>query len=93
MAMSPHAPRFARLADLAKQTTSEGRRELLREVTLALGNNVRPDTDLAAFDHLLSVVATDYSLQVRADLAKLIAVNAQFACSAELFALDEIEVA
>src|SRR5580692_5127465 len=92
--MSTHAPRFAKLADLAKQTTSEGRRELLREVTEAIGQTaVRPDADMAAFDNLLTVVAADYSTQIRADLAKLIATNAQFACSAQLFALDDIGVA
>ena len=81
--MSQPAPRFAKLAELANQRTSEGRRELLREVTEAMGQTVRPDTDLAAFDHLLTVVASDYSTQIRADLAKLIATNAQFACSAQ----------
>jgi uncharacterized protein (DUF2336 family) len=91
--MAHHAPRFARLADLAKQTTSEGRRELLREVTEALGQSSRSDADLAGFDNLLTVVASDYATQVRADLAQLIAHNPQFACSAQLFALDEIEVA
>ena len=91
--MSSHAPRFARLADLDKQTTSEGRRELLREVTEVLGQGARSDADLAAFDQLLTAVASDYATQVRADLAKLIAHNPQFACSAQLFALDEIEVA
>jgi uncharacterized protein (DUF2336 family) len=91
--MSQHAPRFAKLADLAKQTTSEGRRELLREVTEALGQNARSDGDLAAFDNLLTAVASDYATQVRADLAKLIANNPQFICSAQLFAMDVIEVA
>jgi uncharacterized protein (DUF2336 family) len=91
--MSDHAPRFSKLADLSKQTTSEGRRELLREVTEALGQSVRLDTEIAAFDHLLTAVASDYSTQIRADLAKLIASNPQFACSAQLFALDEIDVA
>jgi uncharacterized protein (DUF2336 family) len=91
--MSQPAPRFAKLAELAKQTTSEGRRELLREVTEALGHNARSDADLAAFDNLLTAVASDYATHVRADLAKLIAYNPQFACSAQLFALDEIEVA
>ena len=38
--MTFHTPRFAMLADLAKQTSSEGRRELLRKVTEALDPSV-----------------------------------------------------
>ncbi|HWC62211.1 MAG TPA: DUF2336 domain-containing protein [Rhizomicrobium sp.] len=93
MAVSPQAPRFAKLAELSQQTTSEGRRELLREVTEALSQSARPETDIAAFDQLLTAVASDYATQVRADLAKLIAHNPQFACSAQLFAMDQLEVA
>ena len=91
--MSVQAPRFTKLADLSKQTTSEGRRELLREVTDALSHSQRPAADIAAFDQLLTAVASDYATQVRADLARLIAHNPQFACSAQLFAMDEIAVA
>ena len=87
------APRFAKLAELSSQTSSEGRRELLRQVTEQLSSH-GGSSDMAGFDQLLSAVASDYSTQVRADLAKLISGNdAQFACSAQLFALDEIAVA
>ena len=89
--MSENPSRFAKLAELSKQTTSEARRELLREVTEAMSQ--RPDADIAAFDSLLTAVASDYSAQVRADLAKLVAANPQFACSAQLFAMDDIAVA
>jgi uncharacterized protein (DUF2336 family) len=91
--MSLPAPRFAKLAELGKQATSEARRELLREVTEALSQSARSDTDVSAFDQLLTAVASDYASQVRADLAKLIAHNPQFACAAQLFAMDEIAVA
>jgi uncharacterized protein (DUF2336 family) len=91
--MSSQAPHFAKLAGLSQQTTSEGRRELLREVTDALSRSARPENEIAAFDQLLTAVASDYATQVRADLAKLIALNPQFACSAQLFAMDVIQVA
>ncbi len=92
--MSDRAPRFSKLADLSRQTTSEGRRELLRQVTEHLSHGAGSQTDIAAFDELLTSAAADYSVQVRADLARLIATNdAQFACSAQLFAMDEISVA
>jgi uncharacterized protein (DUF2336 family) len=91
--MSQPAPRFARLAELSNQTSSESRRELLRQVTEQLSHG-SSSVDLAGFDQLLSAVASDYSTQVRADLAKLIAgSDAQFACAAQLFALDDIAVA
>jgi uncharacterized protein (DUF2336 family) len=91
--MSDPAPRFAKLAELSSQTSSEGRRELLRQVTEQLSSQ-GGDGDFSSFDQLLTAVASDYSTQVRADLARLIAGNdAQFACSAQLFALDEIAVA
>jgi len=92
-AMTDLAPRFAKLAELSRQTSSEARRELLRQVTEAIGQSRSSDTDLAAFDTLLTAVASDYSEQVRADLAKLVAANPQFAASAQLFAMDEIAVA
>ena len=91
--MSDHAPRFAKLAGLSNQTSSEGRRELLRQVTEHL-SSAGSDGDFAGFDQLLTAVASDYSSQVRADLAKLIArSDAQFTCAAQLFAMDEIAVA
>jgi uncharacterized protein (DUF2336 family) len=86
--------RFAKLADLSNQTSSEGRRELLRQVTDHLSGGAGSPAEMASFDQLLTSVAADYSTQVRADLARLIASNdGQFACAAQLFALDEIAVA
>jgi uncharacterized protein (DUF2336 family) len=92
--MSEPAPRFAMLADLDKETTSEGRRELLRRVTGAMAGGAPQGQDPVLFDHLLAGVAADYSAQVRADLARLIAGNDMFAAAAQLFAMDDqIEVA
>jgi uncharacterized protein (DUF2336 family) len=84
------------LADFANETSSEGRRELLRTVTdvLLLAKRDDTDADLAAFDEILSAVAADYSKQVRIEIARLIAGSlAPFSHTARRFSLDEIEVA
>jgi len=82
------------LANLANLRTSEGRRELLRQVTEALGQAGHTSAEMIAYDGLLSKLASDYSIQVRAELARLVAgSDSSFACSAQLFAMDEIEVA
>ena len=70
--MTLQTPRFAMLADLAKETTSEGRRELLRKVTEA-SDPAMAGNDLAQFDDVLATVAADYSKQVRGQIARLIA--------------------
>lgn len=83
------------LADLAKETTSEGRRELLRKVTEALDPSVPLAKDeIAEFDDILPAVAAEYSTQVRTQIARLIASSlSPFSRSAQQFALDDIEVA
>ena len=92
--MSSPAPRFALLAGFNGQSSSEERRELLRKVTEAMDNPCPAGRSAQELDGLLAAVASDYSAHVRADLAKLVASNdALFACSAQLFALDDIEVA
>lgn len=91
--MTFQTPRFAMLADLAKETTSEGRRELLRKVTEAF-DPAMAGNDLAQFDDVLATVAADYSKQVRGQIARLIASSlAPFSRSAQRFAMDDIEVA
>src|ERR1700712_4630706 len=92
--MSIPAPRFAMLAGLSGQASSEDRRELLRKVTEAMDNPVPGGRSVQELDGLLATVASDYSAQVRADLARLVAnKDALFTCSAQLFARDDIEVA
>ena len=82
------------LAYLANLGTSESRRELLRQVTEALGQAGHISAEMIAYDGLLSKLASDYSIQVRAELARLVAnSDSSFGCSAQLFAIDEIEVA
>jgi len=92
--MSSPAPRFAMLAGISGQSSSEDRRELLRKVTEAMSNPVPGGRSVQELDGLLATVASDYSAHVRADLAKLVAnQDALFTCSAQLFARDDIEVA
>lgn len=84
------------LAELSSQTTSEGRRELLRKVTEALdpAGTASSQADMAQFDEILATVAEDYSVQVRSQIARLVASGAApFSHTAQRFAMDDIEVA
>jgi uncharacterized protein (DUF2336 family) len=95
MTLPTQTSRFAMLADLAKETTSEGRRELLRRVTEAL-DPAAPlaPKDIAEFDDILAVIASDFSAQIRAQIARLVASSlSPFSHTAHRFALDEIDVA
>lgn len=88
--------RFALLKELPNRTSSEARRELLREVTDSLsGKNGAPSAEESAeLDRIMASVASEFSTQVRAEFARLIASsNAHFRQAAERFAMDEIEVA
>jgi uncharacterized protein (DUF2336 family) len=87
------APRFSILADLSKETSSEGRREILRKVTETFDQTNATDDTLTSLNELLASVAADYSTQVRAELAQLVAANPHFGRTAEKFVLDDIEVA
>ena len=93
--MTLQTPRFAMLADLAKETTSEGRRELLRKVTEAFDPSAPlAGAEVAQFDDILATIAADYSKQVRSQIARLIASSlAPFSHTAQRFAMDDIEVA
>ena len=93
--MTLQTPRFALLADLAKETTSEGRRELLRKVTEAFDpKSGLAEKEVAEFDKLLATIASDYTTQIRGQIAKLVASSlSPFSHTAHRFALDDIEVA
>ena len=88
-------PRFALLANLAKETTSDGRRELLRKVTEALDPKAGlAEAEVTEFDDLLATIAAEYSTQIRGQIAKLVAGSlSTFSHTAHRFALDDIEVA
>ena len=91
------APRFASLAKLGDAGMESGaRRDLLRQVTEALdvpGESSRSPEEIAQFDEALAAAAADYSKQVRAEIARLVASQAGLSKVAETFAFDDIEVA
>lgn len=92
--MSEHAPHFAMLAGFAQETSSEGRRELLRKVTEAISAGGADGGEMVSgLDQILASAAADYSSAVRAEIAKLIASSGQFSHTANRLALDEIAVA
>ncbi len=87
---------FALLLDLAKETSSEKRRELLRQVTDVFleDDTARTPAEGALFDEIFEAVAADMETQVRAELARKIATStAPLARTARRLALDEIDVA
>jgi uncharacterized protein (DUF2336 family) len=89
------APRYAKLANLSGQNTSEGRRELLRQVVEALDPPAgSPKRDIAEFDEALAEAAADYSMRARAEIARLVAAGApELTRLAQTFAFDEFAVA
>ena len=92
----PSKGNFALLVDLARETSSEKRRELLRQVTDVFleDDTSRTDTEAGLFDEIFDAVAADMEVQVRAELARKIANSqAPLGRTARRLALDEIEVA
>lgn len=92
----PTKGNFSLLLDLARETSSEKRRELLRQVTdVFLEDDAsRTDTEAGLFDEIFDAVAADMEIQVRAELARKIAISkAPLGRTARRLALDEIEVA
>jgi len=88
--------RFALLKELPNRTSSEARRDLLRQVTESLsGRDGAPSAEeTAELDRIMASVASEFSTQVRAEFARLVASQAaHFGQAAERFAMDEIEVA
>lgn len=94
--MSQAGSRYALLKNLSASTSSDERRELLRKVTDALTNNARQpsEEEFAQLDQVLSLAASEYSVQVRTEFARLVAASVTRFCHAsEQFAMDDIEVA
>jgi uncharacterized protein (DUF2336 family) len=76
--MSKQASGFAMLIDVEKETSSDRRRDMLRQITdkfLAEGRGHAP-SDAAMLDELVSAVSDDLSHQVRVELAANIARSA-----------------
>jgi uncharacterized protein (DUF2336 family) len=94
--MSHSGSRYALLKNFSTSSSSNERRELLRQVTDALTNNARApsEAEFAELDEVLSLAASEYSIQVRTEFARLVAASVTRFCHAsEQFAMDEIEVA
>lgn len=91
------ASNFAMLIDLAKETSSEKRRELLRQVTdvFLADPKARTPAEGAVFDEIVGFVAEDLEMQVKVELSKRVAVStAPLQRTARRLAMeDAIEVA
>jgi uncharacterized protein (DUF2336 family) len=87
---------FALLVDLAKERSSEKRRELLRKVTdVFLATSVeRSERETELFDEIVVAVASDLEMQVRAELAQKVAASRlPLRRTARRLAFDVIDVA
>ena len=94
--MASPANNFALLLDLAKEGSSEKRRELLRQITdvFLADPPERSDRESQLFDEIVVAVAADLETQVRVELAKKVAVsNVPVQRTARRLAMDVIEVA
>ena len=94
--MATPANNFALLLDLAKEGSSEKRRELLRQITDVFLSDPpeRTDRESMLFDEIIGAVAADLETQVRVELAKKVAVsNVPVHRTARRLAMDVIEVA
>jgi uncharacterized protein (DUF2336 family) len=92
--MTASTGRYALLQTLSATISSDDRRALLRQVTDALGHANHTEAEFAELDGVLSVVAEEYSIEVRTQFARLVAVsNDRFRHTSEKLAFDEIAVA
>lgn len=94
--MAGTANNFALLLDLAKEGSSEKRRELLRQITdvFLADPPERTDRESMLFDEIVVAVAADLETQVRIELARKVAVsNVPVHRTARRLAMDVIEVA
>jgi uncharacterized protein (DUF2336 family) len=82
--------RFALLTQLDGQTSSDARRDLLRQVTDALSSNSQVSAaEARELDDTLAAVASEYSLEVRTEFARLVASSVSHFCkTGEQLALD-----
>jgi uncharacterized protein (DUF2336 family) len=94
--MAAPANNFALLLDLAKEGSSEKRRELLRQITdvFLADPPERSDRESQLFDEIVGAVASDLETQVRIELARKVAVSkVPVQRTARRLAMDVIEVA
>ena len=94
--MAASANNFALLLDLAREGSSEKRRELLRQITdvFLAAPEQRSENESVLFDEIVGAVAADLETQVRVELARKVAEsNAPLNRTARRLAMDTIEVA
>lgn len=94
--MAAPANNFALLLDLAREGSSEKRRELLRQITdvFLAAPEQRSENESVLFDEIVGAVAADLETQVRIELARKVAEsNAPLNRTARRLAMDTIEVA
>lgn len=94
--MAAPANNFALLLDLAREGSSEKRRELLRQITdvFLAAPEQRNENESVLFDEIVGAVAADLETQVRVELARKVAEsNAPLSRTARRLAMDTIEVA
>lgn len=94
--MAAPANNFALLLELAREGSSEKRRELLRQITdvFLAAPEQRSENESVLFDEIVGAVAADLETQVRIELARKVAEsNAPLNRTARRLAMDTIEVA
>ena len=94
--MAANANNFALLLDLAKEGSSEKRRELLRQITdvFLAQPEQRSESESILFDEIVGAVAADLETQVRIELSRKVAdSNGPLRRTARRLAMDDIEVA
>ena len=90
------APKFGLLLDLAKENSSDKRRELLRQITnnLLSDSNAQTSENCAAFDAIASTVMSDLTAEVRMELARNVATSPlPLTGTARCLAMDDIAIA
>lgn len=94
--MANDANNYALLIELAKETSSERRRELLRRVTdvFLAATETRTEREAELFDEIVGAVAADLETQVRVELSRKVAASRlAVRRTARRLAFDVIEVA
>src|SRR5678815_78400 len=94
--MPVQTAKFALLLDLAKETSSDKRRDLLREITGILSRDPGMQTlaNCSAFDEIAVAVVADLKSEARSEISRMFAETAlPLGHTARQLAMDEIAVA
>lgn len=94
--MAAPTSKFALLLELARETSSEKRRELLREITGLLAGNadMRTTDNCSTFDDIAATVIADLKAEARSEISRLIAsAPLPLGRTARQLAMDDIKVA